>query len=155
MIQEPTFNFPALRLNKGGRQQFVANWSLKTILFVLGSFATDATHGAGLRLNHPRVRKIANKWLTDDDISMTDPLTIFIRTTSEFNPSEIYPDSGFGTLSLPIADVFDVCDGVHRIAALKSLNLNNARLTSTEWPVELIECSDSLDAGQLVQRMRN
>lgn len=154
MIQEPAFSFPALRLNKGGRQQFIANWSLKTILLMLGIFADDSKHGAGLRLNHPRVRKLTNQWLEKKEIPPFEPLIVVIGNSSEFSPMEAMPESGFGMLSLPFTDILDVCDGIHRIAALKTLKFSGIQISTSEWPIEFIECTDLADAAQLVSRLR-
>lgn len=155
MIHEPTISFLALRLRKGGREQYIANWSLKTILFTLGEFSNDSIHGAGLRINHPRVRKIASQWTSDSAIPMMSPLIVLVGNASSFKDSESFPESGFGILSLALSDLLDICDGVHRVAALKSMDFSNDFLISTEWPVEIIVCKDGSDAAQLIQRMRN
>lgn len=155
MIHEPTISFLALHLRKGGCEQYIANWSIKTILFTLGEFANDSTRGAGLRLSHPKVRKIASQWMSDCAIPMMSPLIILIGNGSSFRASESFPESGFGMLNLPLLEIIDVCDGVHRVAAIKLLDLSNDFMVSTEWPVEIIVCNDPTDAAQLVQRIRN
>ncbi|MGB6223041.1 hypothetical protein [Haloferula sp.] len=154
MIDEPTLEFMAIRLQKKGRPQFIANWSLKTILFCLGSFAKDGTQGSGLRLNHPRARRMANDWLSAGSIPPAPPLLVAIGQGSTFTPHPAHPESGFGTLKLPLSKFIDVCDGIHRIAALRQLDLPSKSLTESEWPVEYIECSDLEDAGCLIDNLR-
>ena len=154
MIEEPTFEFMALRLQKKGRPQFIANWSLKTILFCLGSFARDGTQGSSLRLGHPRARRMANEWLSSDSIPPAPPLVVVIGQGNTFSPLPTHPDSGIGTLKIPLSKIIDVCDGIHRIAALRQLDLPSLILTESEWPVEFIECSNLEDAACLIESLR-
>lgn len=155
MIQEPTLKFMAIRLRRGGRQQFIANWPLKMILFCLGSLAKDATQGSGLRLNHRRVRKLANEWIGDSAFPIMPPLLVLVEKNLEFTPLAENFEAGFGTLSLPLAKIIDVCDGIHRIAALKLIELSDNDLIASEWPVEFVECDDEWDAEQLTEKIRN
>lgn len=154
MIGEPTLEFPAIRLQKTGRRQFIANWTLKTILLTLGPLATDATHSSGLRLSHPRVRKLADQWLIDGTFPAYPPLIVAVSNELEFKPFQNAQDTGFGTMSLPLSSIVDVCDGIHRIAALQNLKLSSKILNQSEWPVEFIECHDTEDATNLIARIR-
>ena len=154
MIEEPTFEFMAIRLQKKARQQFIANWSLKTILFCLGSFAKDGTQGGSLRLSHPRARKMANDWLSAGSIPPAPPLMVVIGQARTFTPLAAHPESGIGTLKLPLSKIIDVCDGIHRIAALRQLDLPSQSLIESEWPVEFIECTDLEDAACLIESLR-
>jgi hypothetical protein len=154
MIAEPNIEFPAMQLQKSGRRQFIANWSLKTILLTLGPLATDSTHGSGLRLSHPRVRKLADQWLIDRTFPTYPPLIVAIAKGSEFKPLLNVNNTGFGTLELPLSSIVDVCDGIHRIAALQNLKLPIRILNESEWPVEFIECRDHEDAANLIARFR-
>ncbi|MEN8716224.1 MAG: DNA sulfur modification protein DndB [Verrucomicrobiales bacterium] len=154
MISEPTFEFLAIRLRKGGRQQFIANWSLKTILTCLGHMAQDSTHGCGLRINHSRARKLANNWLAESGIPFTSPLVLAIESPNTFRPLSKFPDSGFGIVSLPFSALIDVADGIHRIAAIRQMDLSPKILVESEWPVELIECKGGDDAAKLTSQLR-
>ncbi|RYD44654.1 MAG: hypothetical protein EOP83_31190 [Verrucomicrobiaceae bacterium] len=151
---EPTLEFLAIRLLKGGRKQFVANWSLRTILMCLGSMAQDATHGCGLRLNHPRARKLANQWLAEKNLPFTSPLIVAIESPALFTPLSDFPDSGFGMIRLPLSGILDVADGIHRLAALRQMNLSRQILARTEWPIELIECIGGDDIARLNLQVR-
>lgn len=154
MIGEPTLEFPAIRIQKGGRPQFIANWTLKTILITLGSLASDATHGSGLRLSHPRVRKLANQWREAGAFPVYPPLIVAISKGSKFEPFREDSDTGFGTMSLPLSLIVDICDGIHRIAALQNLKLSSKDLKESEWPVEFIECKDTEDTAKAIARFR-
>lgn len=154
MIGEPTLEFLAIRLQKAGRRQFIANWTLKTILLTLGPLATDAIHSSGLRLSHPRVRKLTDQWLVDGTFPAYPPLIVAISKGFEFRPLQISPDTGFGKMGLPLSAIVDVCDGIHRIAALQNLKLPTKILNESEWPVEFIECHDNEDAANLCGLLR-
>jgi len=151
---EPTLDFLAIRLGKKGRQQFVANWSLRTILMCLGFMAQHATHGCGLRLKHPRVRKLANEWLAESRIPFTPPLVMAIESSTLFSPLPDFSDSGFSTIRLPLSALIDVVDGIHRIAAIRRMDLSHKFLAATEWPIELIECKGSDDLAKLNLQIR-
>lgn len=154
MIQEPSLEFPAIRLQKSGRVQFIASWSLKTILMALGSFAIDSTHGSGLRINHPRVRAIAKSWLEGETIPAYSPVIIAIDKTSTFAPLQEQAMRGFGMMTLPFSAIIDICDGVHRVAALQLSKFPMDQLRKVEWPVEFVECNDETVAAELSARLR-
>lgn len=120
----------------------------------LGFMAQDATHGCGFRLNHPRVRKLANQWLAEKSLPVTPPLVVAIESPATFTPLPDFPDSGFGMIRLPLSAILDVADGIHRIAALRQMDLSHQILARTEWPIELIECTDGADAAKLTIQVR-
>ena len=154
MIGEPTLEFMAIRLIKRTRPQFIANWSLKTILLCLGSFAKDGTQGSSLRLSHPRARKISKDWLSSGFIPPARPLIVTIGQGSTFTPLPEHPECGIGMLKVPLSEIIDVCDGIHRIAALLHLDMPSQSLIESEWPVEFIECTDLNDAASLTESLR-
>lgn len=154
MIMDPSFEFLAIQLQKKGRRQFVANWSLRTILTCVGHMAEDSTHGCGLRLNHPLARKIAKRWLAKGNLPFASPLILTIKTSITFRSVSHLPDSGFGIVSLPFSALIDVADGIHRIAALRQMDLSQRSLVESEWPIELIECRNDEDAAKTTSQLR-
>lgn len=57
-------------------------------------------------------------------------------------------------IRLPLSALIDVADGIHRIAALRQMELSHKILAETEWPIELIECADGDDASKLTSQVR-
>ncbi len=57
-------------------------------------------------------------------------------------------------IRLPLSAILDVVDGVHRLAALRHMNLSRQTLTDTEWPIELIECLGRDDVARLNLQVR-
>jgi len=125
------------------------------IVFCLGSFAKDATQGSGLRLNHRRARKLADQWICEGTFQVMPPLIVTIEKDVAFDPLEETIEAGFGTMNLPVSKIIDICDGIHRVAALKLLENSEASLIASEWPIEFIECDDEMDAIRLSERIRN
>ena len=149
MSNGPTIEFPVIVALKEGRRQFVTTWSLKTVLFCLSSFTANATHGAGLRVNQHLASKIAKEWATRGEIPPVPPLVVAIRSGSDFNRAPCAPDTGLGTLTMPIGAILDVCDGIHRVAALAKSRLPSATLLQNTWTILIIEVSDSHDLAAL------
>lgn len=155
MIQEPTLKFVAIKMNRVGRQHYIASWPVRMILSFLGSLAVDSAHGSGLRLNHRKSRAMASQWAADGIFPIVSPLIVTIEKGVSFEQMEETVPPGFGLLSLPISKIIDLCDGVHRVAALKHLESTEGELLTSEWPVEFVECDDEVDAAKLSEATRS
>ena len=148
MSNDPIIEFPVISSLKEGRRQFITTWSLKTVLLCLSSFATNGTHGAGLRINQLLASKIAKEWATRGEIPPIPPLVVAI-CGGDFNRAPASPDAGLGTLKMPIGAILDVCDGIHRVAALEKSRLPSKTLLENTWTIHIIEVRDSHDLADL------
>ncbi len=158
MTNDPTIDFPAISALKNGRQQYLTSWSMRTVLFCLSPHATNATDGSGLRLNPNVAAKIAATWTKNGEAPCIRPIVVAIRSDARFSPLATAPKTGLGTLQLPLGAILDVCDGVHRIAALEKAGFPSAILTKSTWPIHLIEVKDDHDLARLlhgVEKSRN
>ena len=116
--------------------------------------AQHATDGCGLRLNNRRVTRLANQWLAEERIPLSPPLVVAIESPTAFAPLPDFPEAGFGMIRLQFPALIDVIDGIHRIAAIRQMDLSREVLAETEWPIELIECTGGDDATKLSLQVR-
>ena len=145
MTNDPTIDFPAISSLKQGRRQFVTSWSLRTVLFCLSPHASNATHGSGLRLNSNVASRIGANWAKIGEASCITPIVVAIGSDARFSPLQTAPKTGLGNLQLPLGAILDVCDGIHRVAALEKAGLPSSTLTKNTWPIHLVEVMDDDD----------
>lgn len=150
MTNDPTIDFPVISSLKQGRRQFVTSWSLRTVLFCLSPHASNATHGSGLRLNSNVASRIGANWAKNGEAPCITPIVVAIGSHARFSPSQTAPNTGLGNLQLPPGAILDVCDGVHRVAALEKAGLPSVMLTEITWPIHLVEVMDEDDLAGLL-----
>src|ERR1700683_3879343 len=112
--------FPALRGRQAGREYYVAMCPLKLIpkLFLYDEDELPAEFRAQRPLNRTRIPAIARYMLENPGEYVFSSITASVDAEVRFD--EHPPDSGMGSLVIPMTARFIINDGQHRRAAIEA-----------------------------------
>jgi hypothetical protein len=153
MIPEPIISLPVICAGNQKRRQFLSTLPLRSILVILSPILQHKTKGAGLRADRLAAKKVADEWLKRGEIESIKPIVIAIAANCVFLPyDELNP--GAGSLKFSFDSLLDVCDGIQRLQALKSVSAANDAMRKSEWPVHFIVVSGEDDLELVNQMIR-
>lgn len=132
---DPVFEVSAMSSGAKDRPQFLTVWSLSTILRCLSPFVEEAERSASSRLNLALVKKLAKAWSGSSVPFSPRPIVVAVKAPTQFVAWGENPNSCAGTIRLRSQAILDVCDGIHRIAALAASKLPLAAYKEATWPV--------------------
>ncbi len=140
-----SIEFPAIASLHGNRKQFIATWPLIVIRRILGIFAEGLERDTSSRLDLRLAENLAKVWRDKSTAFSPDPLCIAVNETIAFNPLDENPINCIGTLRLPQDAILDVCDGLHRLAALNHCQLLSSEMKEISWPIHFISVRNTED----------
>lgn len=153
MIPEPIISIPVIRAGNQNRRQFLTTLPLRTILLIVSPILQRKTQGAGLRADRLAAKKISYEWLKRGEIESIKPIVIAIADNCVFLPYDGL-NSGTGSLKFSFDSLLDVCDGIQRLQALKSIPAANDAMRKNEWPVHFIVVSGEDDLALVTKLIR-